>query len=426
MYVGCNDNTCRVWDSLFEGNWIYNTKAASQGDGIEIKKGSYNNIVRHNVIYNTKYPCILLYGTEGKARNIVEGNVMWGCGDSGIQVAADAIIRNNIILNSPANGLNSQPHQNVTPKNLRVVHNTIVGGNPCLRFSSWANAAGMVFANNAVYCASGNFKLQSLAGVTIRGNVFTPKPPTVFPAAGYKVGKAASQDLQDAANRDVYPRAASSLIDAGHAGHVVAVDFNGTARTGTPEAGAYTYTQGSNPGWKPKAGFKPLTQSQPPQEPTPEPTGPEPPRPEPPGQEPTRPEPALEPTRPEPPAPDTGIGSEAGAAQEQQNDAGAALDRDLTNDAPTQEAPPFEASGGQDRGVSGQEGPGQPDASRPSERSTAGEQAGVGQDGEAFQPKGCGCQSASSNGGGLWWLLLFWCAILCLRRSAARPYGDHG
>jgi hypothetical protein len=263
MYVGCNYATCAVSDSLIEGNWIYNTKNASQGDGIEIKRGSYNNVVRDNVIYNTKYPCILLYGTEGKAVNVVERNVMWSCGDSGIQVAADAVIRNNIILQSPANGLNSQPHQGVNPKNLQFVHNTIVGGNPCLRMSSWGGASGMVFANNAVYCPSGSYKLQSLAGVAIKGNVIAPKPPATMPASGYTLGGAVTADLASAAQRDVYPKAGSKLIDAGDPTHVVKDDFNGTLRTGKPEAGAYTYTTASNPGWKVAPGFKSKTTTPP-------------------------------------------------------------------------------------------------------------------------------------------------------------------
>ena len=89
MYVGCNNSACSVTDSLIEGNWVHDTLAATQGDGIEIKKGSHSNIIRDNVIHDTNYPCILLYGTDGNPRNIVEGNVMWNCGDSGIQVGVE-------------------------------------------------------------------------------------------------------------------------------------------------------------------------------------------------------------------------------------------------------------------------------------------------------------------------------------------------
>jgi len=94
MYIGCNDGTCSVHDSLFENNYIHDTLAAEQGDGIEVKKGSYANIVRDNVIHDTHYPCIIAYGTQGNARNVIERNVVWNCAEAGMQVAADAVIRN--------------------------------------------------------------------------------------------------------------------------------------------------------------------------------------------------------------------------------------------------------------------------------------------------------------------------------------------
>jgi len=100
MYLGCNNDGCQMFDSLIEGNYVHHTNQStvSQGDGIEIKQGSYNNIVRDNVIHDTNYPCILVYGTAGKAVNLLERNAMWNCGDHGIQAEADAIIRNNLLL----------------------------------------------------------------------------------------------------------------------------------------------------------------------------------------------------------------------------------------------------------------------------------------------------------------------------------------
>ncbi len=194
MYVGCHDGSCIIRDSLFEQNWIHDTYEASQGDGIEIKKGSHSNVVRDNVIYNTNYPCILLYGTEGNPRNTVERNVMWNCGDSGIQVAADALLVNNIILDSPQNGLNSQDHNGVSPENLIVIHNTIIGGSPCLRLSNWGNKPGMVFANNAVYCEGGSYVISDLTGVTISGNVVFPETAQL-PAADYTAGRSTALDF---------------------------------------------------------------------------------------------------------------------------------------------------------------------------------------------------------------------------------------
>jgi uncharacterized repeat protein (TIGR01451 family) len=257
MYVGCHDGTCSTHDSLIEGNWIHDTLAASQGDGIEIKKGSFANVIRDNVIYNTRYPCILLYGTEGNPRNIVERNVMWNCGDSGIQVAADALLENNIILNNPQYGLNSQDHNGVTPANLAVIHNTIVGGSTCLRMNNWANKPGMIFSNNAVFCEGGSYAISDLSGVEIRGNVIYPTTAQL-PAAGYIPGRSTALDFLEAANMVVYPSTDSALIDAGDPSYSTAVDFDTTVRTGLPDAGAYAWTGPAHPGWSIQEGFKAL------------------------------------------------------------------------------------------------------------------------------------------------------------------------
>lgn len=40
MYVGCNNASCAVSNSIIEQNWIHDTRG-SQGDGIEIKYGSW-------------------------------------------------------------------------------------------------------------------------------------------------------------------------------------------------------------------------------------------------------------------------------------------------------------------------------------------------------------------------------------------------
>lgn len=56
-------------------------------------------------------------------------------------------------------------------------------------------------------------------------------------------------DFLDAAARNVYPTGDSKLKDAGSAAYASLSDFNGTPRSGTPDAGAYAWTGPSNPGW---------------------------------------------------------------------------------------------------------------------------------------------------------------------------------
>jgi len=255
MYVGCNDGSCAVSDALIEGNWIHDTLQSTQGDGIEIKLGSHSNIVRNNVIHDTRYPCILLYGTQGQPRNVVEGNALWNCGDSGIQAAADAILRNNLILASPENGFNSQEHQGATPANLEFVHNTLIGGSPCLRLVGWSGKPGLVLANNAVYCETGGFQISGLAGVVVAGNVVFP-PTAALPAGGFIAGRSVAQDFLNAADLQAYPTGDSPLVGAASAAQAAPVDFNGTPRTAPHDAGAYEWSRPQNPGWPVQPGFK--------------------------------------------------------------------------------------------------------------------------------------------------------------------------
>lgn len=255
MYVGCNYAECVVKDSLIERNWIHDTLQASQGDGIEIKRGSHSNVIRDNTIYNTNYPCIILYGTEGNERNLVEGNVVWNCGDAGIQAAADAVIRNNIILGGPGIGFNSQDHQEVTPNNIEFVHNTVVGGAPCVKLSNWNHKLGLVFANNAVYCESTPFRVFGLEGVSFAGNVIYPTP-SGLPAGGYVVGHSPLLDFTDVSDRNVYPVENSALIAAGDTLYLTEVDFNGIPRPEVADVGAYAWTGRNNTGWKIGPGFK--------------------------------------------------------------------------------------------------------------------------------------------------------------------------
>lgn len=255
MYVGCHDGSCAVTDSLIEFNWIHDTASADQGDGIEIKRGSHSNVIRDNVIHDTNYPCIILYGTDGNPRNVVERNVMWDCADSAIQAAADTVFRNNILIPGSGDGFTSQPHAGADPRNLEFVHNTIIGGDTCIRLNSWDGKPGMVFANNAVYCPNDSFSIGGTTGVVVSGNVFLPRPGA-FPSSGNTDGRSIAQDFLDASGLNVYPTMDSPLIGAGDPAYAGSDDFNGDARSGAVDAGAYAWSGAANPGWTVAAGFK--------------------------------------------------------------------------------------------------------------------------------------------------------------------------
>ncbi len=265
MYLGCNTNACQMWDSLIEGNYIHDTTNPSvqQGDGIEIKEGSYNNIVRDNVIHTTNYPCIITYSTVGNgAPNIIERNVLWNCGDHAIQSAADTTIRNNIILSANADAIHNQQHQSGSPANLIIIHNTILkAGGDAIRTD---NIVGPVLiANNAIYAQNGSAIRASgdVAKLVVSGNYGTGGLQNVmsgFSAMGNLANDFKGANFNGAPPNDVFPSAGSPLIGGGDATHVALDDFNGTPREGAADVGAYKFDPNGNPGWILEADFKDL------------------------------------------------------------------------------------------------------------------------------------------------------------------------
>ncbi len=266
MYLGCNGDACRVRNSIIEGNWVHHTNQASvdQGDGIEMKEGSHDNVIRDNVIHDTHYPCILAYSVVGNGGpNVIDRNVMWNCGDHGIQVAADAIVRNNVLLGSNANGIAMQPHQAGAPRNLVVVHNTVLHAtNDAISVS---DPVGQVtLANNALYAQRGSaIAVFGDAGwVTALGNV---GEGGVSGLAGGVAPGMLTTDFVDPHYRgeppiDLFPSLGSTLVGAGDPAHAVHDDFNCLSRSGDPpDAGAYGWQAGNNPGWAIQSGFRQCT-----------------------------------------------------------------------------------------------------------------------------------------------------------------------
>jgi hypothetical protein len=258
MYLGCNNDACRVVNSVIEWNYVHHTNGPTvvQGDGIELKEGSYGNVIRHNVIHDTNYPGILTYSTVGNGpANIIEGNVIWHTGDYGIQSAADSIIRNNIVLGS---GISLQAHQAGSPSNQVVAHNTLIGAGIEVR-----NVSGsVILANNAIY-VSNDFAIRLISGtlslVTVVGNVGAGG--ISGGSAGYANGSGIGADFvaghyNGAPPINLFPTSSSALRNAGSTTYVTTEDFNGTSRGGVADAGAYTYQAGDNPGWTLTTGFK--------------------------------------------------------------------------------------------------------------------------------------------------------------------------
>ncbi len=245
MYIGCHSGSCITTNTLVEGNYIHHTRGTSNGgnDGIEIKVGSYNNIVRNNIIHDTiigkQYPGIFVYGGGPKV-NIVEGNVIWNAGE-GIQVVSDAIVRNNIILKCTVNGITAAPHGAVSQmRNVRIVNNTIVNNARGVRIR-WSKAKDMVFANNAVYCPDGVAVDASGVGeATFWANYVSGRVSGVeIDGGGFCNGGSIATAFVAPARRDLWPKGGSPLIGKANAQWAPKLDFNGVERRPPVDVGAY-------------------------------------------------------------------------------------------------------------------------------------------------------------------------------------------
>lgn len=261
MYLGCNENGCQVHDSIIAENYIHHTNAGdvAQGDGIELKEGSYANVIRDNVIHDTKYPCIITYSTVGNgAANIIERNAMWACGDHGIQSAADAIIRNNIILGATNDAIRNQVHQSGSPSNLVIVNNTIIKpAGDAIR--SDGITGSLIIANNAIYAQNGSaIRLSGeLGGVEVLSNFGVGTLQNV--SGGFSASTLTDlvgASYSGAPPNDVFPAVGSALIGAANTTHLPEDDFNGTAREGSNDVGAYRFDESGNPGWTLAPEFK--------------------------------------------------------------------------------------------------------------------------------------------------------------------------
>ena len=245
MYLGANHGKVVMRNSVVAANHVHHC-GGEQGDGIELKQGSYNNWLVENHIHDTQYPCLITYGTGGKGVNLIERNVCYRSGDNTMQIQGEAIVRNNLIMSARGAGFATTDHQGKTC-NLQVVHNTIITTGRGANLSSWNGRADMLFANNAVYARQGpalRFAAGS-AGVTLRGNV-------VFGGVegargGYTQGRGLS-DFQsvswDGQQREAGPAPGGPLVGAGDPKYALPEDLLDQVRSGRCTAGAFATSTG--------------------------------------------------------------------------------------------------------------------------------------------------------------------------------------
>jgi MYXO-CTERM domain-containing protein len=260
MYLGCNDGACTMFNSLVEFNWCHDTTNSSQGDGIELKTGSYGNLIQHNVIVDSHYPGITLYGSDGDP-NIVEGNFVINSDDAGIQTVGNAVVRNNVVINAGTYGIFSKASQGFTPSNLYIASNTVVHHSgtdqtACLRANDWtAESTGIVVSNNALYC-EGSTAMRLNGGDAFASVTHNVVVGTVDVSAGTSPGAGLNEDFLDPANHVYYPIGAA-LLETGLPGAVMpSADFDCLLRGDRADVGAYDGTAGAHGGWTLPDGFK--------------------------------------------------------------------------------------------------------------------------------------------------------------------------
>lgn len=237
MYLGANNGEFVMSESVIALNHVHDCKG-SQGDGIEVKQGSWGNLIAENDIHDTQYPCITVYGTAGKPVNIIERNLCRRSGDHNIQVQGEAIVRNNVLISAKGSGLASTDHQGKT-RNLQVVHNTIINTGHAFSGGSWNAREGMLLANNILYSRDKNALhfASGSEGVVITGNVVVGDGPKKGATPGR--GLVDFVDVTwDGEKHDVRPAPGAPLEKADPT-MLVPTDFTGQART-RPLSGAIT------------------------------------------------------------------------------------------------------------------------------------------------------------------------------------------
>jgi hypothetical protein len=228
MYLGGNNGDVIMSESVIALNHVYNCRGI-QGDGIEVKQGSWGNLIAENTIHDCNYPCITVYGTGGKQQNVIERNICYRSLDSVMQVQGEAIVRNNLLIDGKNAAFASTDHQGKTV-NLQVIHNTLVNTAHAFRGGSWNARSNMILANNVIYSREQNALhfANGYEGVTIAGNVVLGDGPKT----GCTMGRGLEDFKQltwDGENRDATP-VAEAPFQKGIAEYRLPVDLLGQIR----------------------------------------------------------------------------------------------------------------------------------------------------------------------------------------------------
>jgi hypothetical protein len=279
IYWGFNKPLKVARDCLIERSYIHHCPTdlnGATGYGIQIKGGSYRNIVRNSVLHDvggTTRAGIAVYYTDlsggltAADNNTVSGNVIWNVSNEGIYAAAGVTLENNIIFDANT-GLAIYPYDGSVVENVIVRNNTIYRcREDGLLISGWDNAGkDCMIVNNVSYMdswAADALEARSRGNAVFSNNIYFGNAKGF--GAGAVLGQGPAIDFVSAGagrsvpNLDFYPAQNSGLIEAGTVAYgVPATDFNGSPRPeeGKCGAGAYEYSKAGNPGWRIARTFK--------------------------------------------------------------------------------------------------------------------------------------------------------------------------
>lgn len=269
VYAGCWDASCWTEDSTFSNLWIHDIGGDSHG--FELEPGCQGVTLVDSVLHRVTAWGIVTDSAEYGDPNVVEANAVWETTSGGIYSRGSALIRNNLVFNSAGVGLYLTDGDRGTAQDTVVSFNTVADTlDYAVKMYNWAGYPGMVFSNNvianptgrALYFEEGSYDDSTLIShnvvtglVSGLADTYAGSSDPVWDGGGY-------YDFSDVEAWDFYPVGGAAMIDAADpaaATFVPQFDFNGAPREGdAPDAGAYEWDGGTNPGWALQEGFKDL------------------------------------------------------------------------------------------------------------------------------------------------------------------------
>jgi hypothetical protein len=203
-----------------------------------------------------------MYDVAGNgAPNIIERNIVWNSADNGIQITADAIVRNNIVLGAAASAFASNNVQGGSAANLIIVNNTFLmpNGNG-IKLN--AVSGSVTIANNAIYAPNGraidaNGTLGGIVSMANAGQGVLNGVTSGFSASGNVANDFVSATLSGVPPQNPVPLG-SFLIGKAAAASLPRDDFDGHPRGTQADIGAYRTNATGTPGWGLAPAFKVL------------------------------------------------------------------------------------------------------------------------------------------------------------------------